>query len=597
ELQYHHTINTLKYADRAKEIKTHVRRNAGTVDTHITEYQRIIDNLQEEVRDLNRLLHETQRRQHLPTMVDPSWMVRVAAGTAAQAREEMHLQQLLYEAQEEEAQYGFLLRELREEAGGGTDAEDSSALEAECTSLQSRLAGKTSATQSAEKKLEECVSKGAIFEEERGAGLKGSLHAVGAEEVRSLAQYAKHEQRLALARADILSRDSVIQEQQRVIQDLWRVLHHKDVTPQQAVQILDEANEADPAAAAAAPEEGSWSQTRADAETGRGGQQLERTKVHRITGRAAAARWAWICRREPYCRSFAVTLQEPATGEAPSTEMDRRAGALIQMAEEMVAVPPGLEDTPEPHAGGAHSPGQHGPLSPVCESESGTGRTLYERAHVDSHSTPDGRQTGVGDQLGTPGIRSLGQAWQDTPADTSTQGLEGDPAMRGAAAGLPSVNEDAAAVPGPADGNEDSRCSRGRSEGDQEDSAAGGSGAEARKVGLGEQEAVRLNPGRQGGIRPSPYNIAPHPMPLDPSGARANSRLRKLPKAYDNPRQPVRAKGKSRINARPNRRAERGGNGAPMAKHSADSGYDGTGSEAEDSITGMPGMGTLRVVY
>jgi hypothetical protein len=45
-VQYSHTINTLKYADRAKEIKTHVRRNVGTVDTHITEYQRVIDNLQ-----------------------------------------------------------------------------------------------------------------------------------------------------------------------------------------------------------------------------------------------------------------------------------------------------------------------------------------------------------------------------------------------------------------------------------------------------------------------------------------------------------------------------------------------------------------------
>ncbi|GAQ77849.1 Kinesin-like protein [Klebsormidium nitens] len=50
--QYHHTVNTLKYANRAKEIKTHVRRNQGTVDTHIKEYQKMIDNLQQEVRTL-----------------------------------------------------------------------------------------------------------------------------------------------------------------------------------------------------------------------------------------------------------------------------------------------------------------------------------------------------------------------------------------------------------------------------------------------------------------------------------------------------------------------------------------------------------------
>lgn len=44
--QYHHSINTLKYADRAKEIKTHVVQNVGTVESHLADYQRIIDNLQ-----------------------------------------------------------------------------------------------------------------------------------------------------------------------------------------------------------------------------------------------------------------------------------------------------------------------------------------------------------------------------------------------------------------------------------------------------------------------------------------------------------------------------------------------------------------------
>ena len=37
---------TLKYADRAKEIKTHVVQNVGTVESHVADYQRIIDNLQ-----------------------------------------------------------------------------------------------------------------------------------------------------------------------------------------------------------------------------------------------------------------------------------------------------------------------------------------------------------------------------------------------------------------------------------------------------------------------------------------------------------------------------------------------------------------------
>ena len=50
--QYAHTINTLKYADRAKEIKTHVVQNLQTVESHISEYQRLIDNLQGEVAQL-----------------------------------------------------------------------------------------------------------------------------------------------------------------------------------------------------------------------------------------------------------------------------------------------------------------------------------------------------------------------------------------------------------------------------------------------------------------------------------------------------------------------------------------------------------------
>ena len=59
-IQYHHTVNTLKYADRAKEIKTHVRQNAGTVQEHIAQYQAIIDDLKEENDQLKRELNTLQ---------------------------------------------------------------------------------------------------------------------------------------------------------------------------------------------------------------------------------------------------------------------------------------------------------------------------------------------------------------------------------------------------------------------------------------------------------------------------------------------------------------------------------------------------------
>ena len=57
DTQDNHTVNTLKYADRAKEIKTHVRMDKKTVDTHIAEYQRMIDALQDENRDLKMAVH------------------------------------------------------------------------------------------------------------------------------------------------------------------------------------------------------------------------------------------------------------------------------------------------------------------------------------------------------------------------------------------------------------------------------------------------------------------------------------------------------------------------------------------------------------
>ena len=56
--QYAHTINTLKYADRAKEIKTHVVQNLQTVESHIGEYQRLIDTLQGEVASLKAKLRD-----------------------------------------------------------------------------------------------------------------------------------------------------------------------------------------------------------------------------------------------------------------------------------------------------------------------------------------------------------------------------------------------------------------------------------------------------------------------------------------------------------------------------------------------------------
>eukprot|EP00325_Prymnesiales_sp_UTEX-LB-985_P024391 CAMPEP_0174735422 /NCGR_PEP_ID=MMETSP1094-20130205/64936_1 /TAXON_ID=156173 /ORGANISM="Chrysochromulina brevifilum, Strain UTEX LB 985" /LENGTH=90 /DNA_ID=CAMNT_0015938383 /DNA_START=8 /DNA_END=277 /DNA_ORIENTATION=+ len=54
--QFEETINTLKYANRAKNLKTQVARNVLSVSAHIAEYQRVIMELRNEVADLKSAL-------------------------------------------------------------------------------------------------------------------------------------------------------------------------------------------------------------------------------------------------------------------------------------------------------------------------------------------------------------------------------------------------------------------------------------------------------------------------------------------------------------------------------------------------------------
>lgn len=48
-ISYEETINTLKYADRAKQIKKNVVKNVKEVEIHISQYKDIIDSLRSEI--------------------------------------------------------------------------------------------------------------------------------------------------------------------------------------------------------------------------------------------------------------------------------------------------------------------------------------------------------------------------------------------------------------------------------------------------------------------------------------------------------------------------------------------------------------------
>lgn len=57
ESSFEETLNTLKYANRAKNIKSTVRRNVLNVDYHISEYVSLINNLRNEIKNLKDQLH------------------------------------------------------------------------------------------------------------------------------------------------------------------------------------------------------------------------------------------------------------------------------------------------------------------------------------------------------------------------------------------------------------------------------------------------------------------------------------------------------------------------------------------------------------
>ncbi|GAV77641.1 Kinesin domain-containing protein [Cephalotus follicularis] len=105
DCQYHHTLNTLKYADRAKEIKTHIQKNIGTVDTHLSDYQRMIDSLQIEVCRLKKELAEKESQLSVKPAEkaaddELSWLNILSHETSENVQERINLQKALFELEE-----------------------------------------------------------------------------------------------------------------------------------------------------------------------------------------------------------------------------------------------------------------------------------------------------------------------------------------------------------------------------------------------------------------------------------------------------------------------------------------------------------------
>ncbi|KAL9464087.1 hypothetical protein AB3S75_001813 [Citrus x aurantiifolia] len=103
--QYHHTLNTLKYADRAKKIKTHIQKNIGSIDTHVSDYQRMIDNLQIEVCRLKKELADKDSQPSVKPAEkaaddELSWLNVLSLEISENAQERINLQKALFELEE-----------------------------------------------------------------------------------------------------------------------------------------------------------------------------------------------------------------------------------------------------------------------------------------------------------------------------------------------------------------------------------------------------------------------------------------------------------------------------------------------------------------
>jgi len=70
ESSFEETLNTLKYANRAKNIKTHVKRNVLNVNHHISEYVSLISNLRNEIQVLKNQILE--KAPHPSPSADPA---------------------------------------------------------------------------------------------------------------------------------------------------------------------------------------------------------------------------------------------------------------------------------------------------------------------------------------------------------------------------------------------------------------------------------------------------------------------------------------------------------------------------------------------
>ncbi len=265
DAQYNHTVNTLKYADRAKEIKTHVRVEKKTVDSHILEYQRMIDALNEENRQLKDSIRSLQagipldaelpvglpmgNHQAAPAPAtsetdpeDEEWVRVNSKALELLGRQRVEGQRSLQDALAGYLQHQVALEALEDalavQARGGARRELLESLREKQRSAATEMTGSGRQCE----KLRSQLAKG----QEQFDALQDAV-----EQAADVGVHCREQLRAAVAvegrkaessalQMDTDARENIIREQFQIIETLWNVMGNGGLTRDKAVDIAKE---------------------------------------------------------------------------------------------------------------------------------------------------------------------------------------------------------------------------------------------------------------------------------------------------------------------------------------------------------------------
>jgi kinesin family protein 18/19 len=157
---YEDTHNTLKYANRAKNIKTNAKRNVFNVNSHISKYTQIISSLKLEILELRTQLQAKQSTGLINAPVLELHSIEINN----HFKHEADLRKKLFEIDQSIEEMGFELFNVSTELNGavkkqGTDSHRYKALKNEQMNIQERIRNRKTELENQRERLTDLIKK------------------------------------------------------------------------------------------------------------------------------------------------------------------------------------------------------------------------------------------------------------------------------------------------------------------------------------------------------------------------------------------------------------------------------------------------------